>query len=174
MAIQLKRAYDKPERTDGYRVLIDRIWPRGVRKEDLELDEWHKALAPSTELRQWFEHDPQKWEESRRRYFRELDSHPEEIQKLREKMREGPLTIVFGSKEERFNNATALKEYLERPAGGDRSPVPRRADRPTSRGRGALSDAARRGTGARTPPGRRSGPTRTGRSARAVRPGPSR
>jgi uncharacterized protein YeaO (DUF488 family) len=113
MAIQLKRAYDKPEKGDGFRVLIDRIWPRGVRKEDLKLDEWLKSLAPSTELRKWFGHDPAKWEEFKKRYFRELSAHPDEIRMLREKMRDGPLMIVFGSKEERFNNATALKEYLE-------------------------------------------------------------
>jgi len=113
MAIQVKRAYDKPQKSDGFRVLIDRIWPRGIRKEELKLDEWLKTLAPSTELRQWFGHDPQKWDEFRTRYFQELDAHPDEIQKLRAKAREGPLTIVFGSKEERFNNATALKEHLE-------------------------------------------------------------
>jgi uncharacterized protein YeaO (DUF488 family) len=113
MAIQLKRAYDKPQKTDGRRVLIDRVWPRGVRKEDLMLDEWLKDLAPSTELRKWFGHDPERWEEFKRRYFQELDAHPDEIRVLRKKMREGPLTIVFGSKEERFNNAVALKEYLE-------------------------------------------------------------
>jgi uncharacterized protein YeaO (DUF488 family) len=114
MAIQLKRAYDKPQKTDGRRVLIDRVWPRGVRKEDLKLDEWLKDLAPSTELRKWFGHDPEKWEEFRKRYFHELDAHPDTIRQLRAKMREGPLTIVFGSKEERFNNAVALKEYLEK------------------------------------------------------------
>lgn len=113
MAIQVKRAYDKPQKSDGCRVLIDRIWPRGVRKEDLTLDEWLKTLAPSTELRQWFGHDPQKWDEFRNRYFQELDAHPDEIQKLRAKARKETLTIVFGSKEERFNDATALKEYLE-------------------------------------------------------------
>jgi len=125
MAIQLKRAYEKPHRSDGFRVLIDRVWPRGVRKEDLKLDEWLRSLAPSTELRQWFGHDPEKWEQFRKRYFRELAAHPEEIQRLRAKMREGPLTIVFGSREERFNNAAALKEYLEaRPARTRRSGRP--------------------------------------------------
>lgn len=114
MAIQLKRAYEKPAKSDGFRVLIDRLWPRGVRKEDLKLDQWLKELGPSTELRKWFGHDPEKWEEFRKRYFRELDAHPEEIRQLREKMHDGPLTLVFGSKEERFNDATALKEYLER------------------------------------------------------------
>jgi uncharacterized protein YeaO (DUF488 family) len=123
MSIQLKRAYDKPEKSDGYRVLIDRVWPRGVRKEDLKLDEWLRALAPSTELRRWFGHDPAKWEEFRRRYFQELDAHPGEIRKLRAKMREGSLTIVFGSREERFNNATALKEYLERRGARQRRPA---------------------------------------------------
>ena len=113
MAIQLKRAYDKPQKADGFRVLIDRIWPRGVRKEDLKLDQWLRSLAPSTELRQWFGHDPEKWGEFRKRYFRELDAHPDEIKLLRDRMRDGPLTIVFGSREQRFNNATALKEYLE-------------------------------------------------------------
>jgi uncharacterized protein YeaO (DUF488 family) len=112
MAIQLKRAYEKPAKSDGFRVLIDRLWPRGVRKEDLKLDLWLKELGPSTELRKWFGHDPEKWEEFRKRYFRELDAHPEEIRQLRAKMRDGPLTLVFGSKEERFNDATALKEYL--------------------------------------------------------------
>ena len=125
MAIQLKRAYEKPHRSDGFRVLIDRVWPRGVRKEDLKLDEWLRSLAPSTELRQWFGHDPGKWDQFRKRYFRELAAHPEEIQRLRAKMREGPLTIVFGSREERFNNAAALKEYLEaRPARTRRSGRP--------------------------------------------------
>jgi uncharacterized protein YeaO (DUF488 family) len=113
MAVQVKRAYEKPEKSDGFRVLIDRVWPRGVRKEDLKLDEWPRSLAPSTELRKWFGHDPAKWEEFKKRYFRELSTHPDEIRLLREKMRRGPLTIVFGSREERFNNAHALKEYLE-------------------------------------------------------------
>jgi uncharacterized protein YeaO (DUF488 family) len=112
MAIQLKRAYEKPAKSDGFRVLIDRLWPRGVRKEDLKLDQWLRELGPSTELRKWFGHDPERWEEFRKRYFRELDSHPKEIRQLRAKMRQGPLTLVFGSKEERFNDATALKEYL--------------------------------------------------------------
>jgi len=114
MTLQLKRAYDQPHETDGFRVLIDRVWPRGVRKEDLKLDEWLKDLAPSTKLRQWFGHDPERWDEFRRRYFQELDAHPDEIRQLRAKMREGPLTIVFASKEERFNNAVALKEYLNK------------------------------------------------------------
>lgn len=127
MTIQLKRAYDKPEKSDGFRVLIDRVWPRGVKKEDLQLDEWLKDLAPSTELRQWFQHDPEKWEEFRTRYFRELDAHPEEIRRLQEQSRPGPLTIVFGSREQRFNNAMALKEYLEGRRSAARPPAHRSA-----------------------------------------------
>ena len=114
MAIRLKRAYDSPARSDGFRVLVDRVWPRGVTKEKLKADLWLKDIAPSTRLRKWFGHDPQKWPEFRKRYFKELDSHPEQAQLLREKMHHGDLTLVFGAKEERFNNAEAIKEYLER------------------------------------------------------------
>jgi uncharacterized protein YeaO (DUF488 family) len=113
MAIQMKRAYDKPAATDGFRVLVDRVWPRGVTKEKLKADLWLKNIAPSTELRRWFGHDPEKWDEFRKRYFQELDSHTEGIQLLREKMRKGKLTLVYGAKEERFNNAEAIKEYVE-------------------------------------------------------------
>ena len=79
----------------------------------MKLDQWLKEIAPSTALRKWFGHDPGKWDEFRKRYFQELDNHPQEVEVLREKMRAGPLTVVFGSKEQRFNNAVALKEYLE-------------------------------------------------------------
>jgi uncharacterized protein YeaO (DUF488 family) len=113
--IRVKRAYDKPQKTDGFRVLTDRIWPRGVRREDLQLDAWLKDLAPSTKLRQWFGHDPEKWDEFRQRYFQELKAHPDEIRRLRDQARHGPLTIVFGAKQERFNNAVALREYLQHP-----------------------------------------------------------
>ncbi len=113
MAIRLKRAYDRPTRNDGFRVLVDRVWPRGVTKEQLKMDMWLKNIAPSTQLRKWFGHDPEKWKEFRKRYFKELDSHPEEIRLLREKMQSGEVTLVFGAKEERFNNAEAIKEYLE-------------------------------------------------------------
>lgn len=113
MAIQLKRAYEKPAAGDGFRVLVDRIWPRGMTKENLKVDLWLKEVAPSTELRKWFGHDPQRWDEFKKRYFKELGSHPDEVRLLRDKMRHGELTLVFGSKEERFNNAEAIKEYLE-------------------------------------------------------------
>lgn len=113
MAIQLKRAYEKPARADGFRVLVDRVWPRGLNKADVKVDQWLKSVAPSTELRKWFGHDPDKWSEFKRRYFKELDSRPDELALLRKKAAEGPLTLVFSAKDERFNNAVALKEYLE-------------------------------------------------------------
>ncbi len=113
MGIQLKRAYDPPADDDGFRVLVDRVWPRGVRKETLKLDQWLREISPSTALRKWFGHDPDKWEDFKTRYSRELDGRPKEVGALLDRMREGPLTIVFASKEQRFNNAVALKEYLE-------------------------------------------------------------
>lgn len=113
MGIQLKRAYDPPAKGDGFRVLVDRMWPRGLSKDVLKLDLWLKEIGPSTALRKWFAHDPEKWDEFRRRYFQELDAHPNEVRMLRDKMRAGPVTILFGSKEPRFNNAVALKEYME-------------------------------------------------------------
>lgn len=113
MAIQLKRAYDKPARGDGFRVLVDRMWPRGVSKADLNVDQWLKAVAPSAELRQWFGHDPAKWDQFKKRYFKELDSRSEELLPLREKAAAGRVTFIFSAKDERFNNAVALKEYLE-------------------------------------------------------------
>ena len=114
MQIRLKRAYELPEKSDGLRILVDRIWPRGVRKEELKLEAWLKEIAPSSELRRWFGHDPEKWEEFRRRYCRELDEQKEVVEELRSKVRQGRVTLVYGAKDERFNNAAALKEYLER------------------------------------------------------------
>lgn len=114
MAIQVKRAYVRPDKHDGKRVLVDRVWPRGVRKENLKIDDWLKTIAPSTELRQWFGHDPDKWPEFKKRYFRELRSHQDEVDLLRQEADRGTVTLLFSAKEERFNNATALKEYLER------------------------------------------------------------
>jgi uncharacterized protein YeaO (DUF488 family) len=112
-AVRLKRAYDGPTKSDGSRVLVDRVWPRGVRKDALKVDQWLKGMTPSTELRQWFGHDPAKWDEFKKRYFRELDSRAQDVRLLREKMQDGPLTLVFAAKNEQFNDAVALKEYLE-------------------------------------------------------------
>lgn len=114
MPIRLKRAYDKPSKNDGHRVLVDRVWPRGVSKEDADLDEWMKEAAPSTGLRKWFGHDPDKWEEFSRRYYKELDKNSESLKPLVQRAKKGRITLVYGSKEARYNNAVALKEYLEK------------------------------------------------------------
>jgi uncharacterized protein YeaO (DUF488 family) len=111
--IQLKRAFGPASKKDGYRVLVDRIWPRGLRKEQLRIDDWMKEIAPSTELRKWFGHEPAKWKEFRRRYFAELSDRPELVGRLVEVARSGPLTLVYSAKDEEHNNAVALREYLE-------------------------------------------------------------
>lgn len=110
--IQLKRAYDDPGREDGTRVLVDRLWPRGVSKKSAALDCWMKDVAPSTELRQWFGHDPEKWDGFRGRYASELDGREDDIAFLRMKAREGTLTLVYAAKDTEHNDAVALKEYL--------------------------------------------------------------
>ena len=115
--IRLRRAYDPPSASDGYRVLVDRVWPRGISRDALRLDEWLKEVAPSTELRKWFGHDPEKWTAFKDRYFLELEKQSEAINRLLAKCREGPLTLVFSAKDTRYNNAAALKEYLEQRAG---------------------------------------------------------
>ncbi len=116
MAIILKRAYDAPASGDGFRVLVDRLWPRGVSKEDAALDRWMKEVAPSDNLRRWFDHDPEKWDEFRRRYRDELKGRDEEVAFLKEKSEEGTLTLVYAAKDTEHNNAVVLKDYL----GGER------------------------------------------------------
>jgi uncharacterized protein YeaO (DUF488 family) len=111
--LRTKRVHEKPERSDGRRVLIDRLWPRGVSKEAARIDFWAKAVAPSKELRQWYRHDPPKWPEFRKRYFAELDANAEAVAELRAQLGSGAATLVFGSREERLNNAAVLREYLE-------------------------------------------------------------
>jgi uncharacterized protein YeaO (DUF488 family) len=113
-SISVKRAYDPPADSDGTRVLVDRVWPRGKSRETLKLDRWLKDVAPSTDLRKWFGHDPGKWDAFRDRYFRELDAQDEPVASLRKMAKEGDLTLVFGAKDAQHNNAVALKEYLER------------------------------------------------------------
>jgi uncharacterized protein YeaO (DUF488 family) len=113
MPIQVKRAYEPPAPGDGYRVLVDRLWPRGVSKEKLALDEWRKEIAPSDALRKWFGHDPEKWAEFRKRYFAELDGQRDRVLELLQHADPGPLTLVYGAKDEEHNNAVALDEYLE-------------------------------------------------------------
>jgi uncharacterized protein YeaO (DUF488 family) len=114
MSMQVKRAYEVPVKTDGYRVLVDRVWPRGVKKEQLKLDAWLKDVAPSTALRKWFGHEPARWTEFKRRYFRELAERQVDIRELRKKARQGRVTLLFGAKDTQFNNAVALKEYLQK------------------------------------------------------------
>jgi uncharacterized protein YeaO (DUF488 family) len=114
MAIGLKRAYDPPAKSDGRRILVDRVWPRGIAKEDLQIDAWLKDLAPSTELRKWFGHDPTKWDEFRKRYAQELEQRSEALEGLVAQARAGHVTLVFGAKDIEHNNAVALREHLER------------------------------------------------------------
>lgn len=113
MTIGLKRVYEVPDRSDGPRVLVERLWPRGLSKSCARVHLWLKEAAPSPELRRWFAHDPAKWAEFKRRYFAELDRTPHALAPLLELMRKGSVTFVYASREQRFNNAVALKEYLE-------------------------------------------------------------
>ena len=112
MAIQIKRVYDPIAEDDGFRVLVDRLWPRGVRKETAHVDLWLKDVAPSTELRQWYHHDLEKWEDFRARYFTELEAHPEPVQRLLEAARQGSLTLLYASRDTQNNQAIALRDYL--------------------------------------------------------------
>jgi uncharacterized protein YeaO (DUF488 family) len=111
--IMLKRAYDRSSPSDGTRFLVERLWPRGVPKAKLKIEEWLKDVAPSTELRKWFGHDPDKWNEFRKQYWRELDAHPEAWRPIVVAARRGPVTLVYSSHDEQHNNAVALREYLE-------------------------------------------------------------
>ena len=111
--LTLKRAYDPVSRTDGTRFLVERLWPRGVAKDKLRLTAWLKEAGPSTELRQWFNHDPVKWAEFRTRYFRELDSRPESWGPILTAARRGMVTLVYSSHDEEHSNAVALKQYLQ-------------------------------------------------------------
>ena len=115
--IRVQRAYQPPSPDDGARILVERLWPRGVRKQALALTAWDKALAPSTALRQWYGHEPTRWDEFRRRYAAELRPHAERFEALRERARQGVVTLVFSSHEERLNNAAALREFLLHPGG---------------------------------------------------------
>lgn len=113
MAVRIKRAYERPEPGDGFRVLVDRLWPRGVAKDDTRIDLWLKEIAPSAELRKWFNHDPAHWTEFQHRYLRELEEHPEAIAQLGAATRHAALTLVYGAKDEEHNNAVVLKKFIE-------------------------------------------------------------
>jgi len=110
--IQLKRAYEPPAAGDGQRLLVDGLWPRGVSREDLQAEAWLKALAPSTALRKWFGHEPARWKGFRERYFAELDANPEALAQLRDYLAGGPVTLLYGARDEEHNNAVALRDYL--------------------------------------------------------------
>lgn len=113
MPITLKRVYEKPSPEDGKRILVERLWPRGLKKEEAKVDEWLRDVAPSTELRKSYCHDPSKWTQFKERYWKELDKKHDLVSKLAKESRERRVTFVFASKEEKLNNATALKEYIE-------------------------------------------------------------
>ncbi|HMW65447.1 MAG TPA: DUF488 domain-containing protein [Chitinophagaceae bacterium] len=110
--ISIKRVYDQPEQTDGFRILIDRLWPRGLSKEKAKVDLWLKEIAPSTELRKWFNHDPEKWKEFAKRYKAEIKKNIEALTLLKSKIKEGKVTLVYGAKEERYNDAVVLQKIL--------------------------------------------------------------
>ncbi len=112
-ALATKRVYEAPDPADGTRFLVDRLWPRGLKKEALQASGWLREVAPSDGLRRWFHHDPEKWPEFLRRYFAELDSHSDAVQPLVEAARRGKVTLLFSSHDREHNNAVALREYLE-------------------------------------------------------------
>jgi uncharacterized protein YeaO (DUF488 family) len=113
MKIRVKRAYEPPARADGKRVLVERLWPRGLTKARAAIDLWLKDVAPSPELRKWFAHDPAKWSEFKRRYRRELRGRPEPVDELRRLCRRGTVTLVYAARDEQHNGALVLAEYLQ-------------------------------------------------------------
>ncbi len=112
--IQIKRIYEESSKSDGYRVLIDRLWPRGVRKEEADIDLWAKDVAPSAELRTWFGHDPERWTDFRRRYLAELKKNPDALSTLKSHAAKGVVTLLYGAKDVEHNNAVVLKSVLEK------------------------------------------------------------
>jgi uncharacterized protein YeaO (DUF488 family) len=112
--IHLKRAYDERSQSDGFRILVERLWPRGLTKERAAVDLWLKDIAPSPALRRWYGHDPAKWEEFQKRYWKELDANQDAVAELRQKLRKGPATFVYAARDEEHNSALILREYLER------------------------------------------------------------
>ncbi|HBA55338.1 DUF488 domain-containing protein [Syntrophorhabdus aromaticivorans] len=111
--IKLKRIYDSPDKEDGFRILVDRLWPRGLTKADSRIDLWMKEIAPSNQLRKWFHHDETRWAEFKQKYFEELEPKKDLLGFIASKSEEGPVTLLFGAKSSKFNNGIALKEYLE-------------------------------------------------------------
>lgn len=114
MEIRTKRIYEPPAEDDGFRVLVDRVWPRGKKKNEVKIDRWLKSVAPSNELRKWFNHDPDKWKEFKKAYFAELRQQKDVLRDLLEQAGDGPVTLVYSARDEHHNNAVALREYLNR------------------------------------------------------------
>jgi uncharacterized protein YeaO (DUF488 family) len=112
--IRIKRVYDEPSQDDGKRILVDRLWPRGLTKEKAKVDLWVKEVAPSNELRKWFAHDPEKWPEFKRRYVEELKTQNEPLAQLRQETSHGAVTLLYGAKDEEHNEAVVLLELLQR------------------------------------------------------------
>jgi uncharacterized protein YeaO (DUF488 family) len=113
LVIKVERIYNNPRGNKTFRVLVDRLWPRGLSKANVKVDLWQKDIAPSNSLRKWFSHDENKWNDFKARYFKELEKNSESVNTILNKINEGPITLLYGSKEEKYNNAIALKEYLE-------------------------------------------------------------
>ena len=113
MSVRVKRVYDEPDKNDGYRVLVDRLWPRGMAKRNAHIDEWAKEIAPSTALRKWFKHGSGKWTEFKKKYSAELGQHREEIERVAEKAKKQTVTLLFSARNTEQNNVIALKEYIE-------------------------------------------------------------
>jgi uncharacterized protein YeaO (DUF488 family) len=111
--MKLKRVYDEPKKSDGKRILVDRLWPRGLTKEKARVDLWLKEIAPTTELRKWFNHEPEKWVEFQKRYRRELQANEEAVERLKQEMKKGAVTLVYGARDEEHNAAIVLKEFME-------------------------------------------------------------
>ena len=111
--IKIKRVYDPADASDGVRFLVDRLWPRGIKKERLQACTWIKEVAPSNELRKWYGHDPQRWEEFQHRYFAELDQYPQDWQPILEAARQGDILLLYSTREIERNNAVALAKYLQ-------------------------------------------------------------
>jgi uncharacterized protein YeaO (DUF488 family) len=112
--VEVKRIYDPPSPDDGKRILVDRLWPRGVRKDNAAIDEWLKEIAPSNELRKWFGHDPARWEEFRKRYAKELESKRDLLKRLQAESRKGTLTLLFAAKDSTHSNAEVIRELLSK------------------------------------------------------------
>ena len=111
MNLKIKRVYEPPDQDDGARILVDRLWPRGLTKAKASLHLWLRDIAPSTELRKWFGHDPSKWEEFKQRFLRELTGNREQIRLLKQEMEKGPVTLVYGAKDEEHNEAVVIQEH---------------------------------------------------------------